>query len=158
MDVKIDKEQLIKHHFWILTGTFFLFTLIPLSCLGMRVSGMVDQATLEVNAAENKIKSLKEPRNPKWVTAYKKQDEFVDKKKQEVWQQAWETQKDLMTFPEAMTSVFTPLYFGDELDTHPEEAAFKREHFKQEYPKQLVHLSDIVQPVDWKGEGVVQIP
>jgi hypothetical protein len=151
MAIKFDKEILIKHHFWILSGVFFLLALIPLLLLGASVSAKVNRAKEDLSSAEKSVTGIKDPKNQNWVNAYQEQDKKIDKKKHEVWKQAWETQKDLMTFPEAMTAVFKGKYFGDELDK------FDREKFRQQYAGQLKGLKELVQLVDWKGDGVVQI-
>src|SRR5262249_21961572 len=113
---KIDKDVLIKHHFWILTGTFFLFALIPLLVLGTSVSATVSKEKTALASEEKRIRDVNNPKNDKWVDAYKKQEVQVDGKKREVWGQAWQTQKDLMTFPERMSATFKNPYFGDEIE------------------------------------------
>src|SRR5262249_33734298 len=60
-------------------------------------------------------------------------------------------QKDLMTFPEDMASIFKGKYFGDDIDQ------YDRDPFRDKYLTQLKDLKDIVQPVNYKGEGVVQL-
>ena len=61
-----------------------------------------------------------------------------------------------MTFPEAMGSTFKNLYFGDDLG--PKEGEyFERNKFRDEYKSQLKDFEKIVQPVNHKGEGAVQV-
>jgi hypothetical protein len=152
MAVKIDKDVLIKHHFWILTGAFFLFALIPLLVLATSVGATVNKEKNTLAAEEKKVRDLNNPKNDKWVVAYKKQEVAVDGKKNEVWGQAWQTQKDLMTFPERMTATFKGLYFGDDVEP------YERQKFRDEYRSQLVNFEQIVQPVNNKGVGAVQAP
>jgi hypothetical protein len=151
MAVKIDKDVLIKHHFWILTGAFFLFALIPLLVLATSVSATVSKEKTALASEEKRIRDVNNPKNDKWVEAYKKQEVQVDGKKREVWGQAWQTQKDLMTFPERMSATFKNPYFGDEIEP------YERDKFKAEYRSQLKDFEQIVQPVNDKGIGVVQV-
>jgi len=156
MAVKIDKEVLIKHHFWILTGAFFLMALIPLLVLATSVSARVGKEKTDYEKGVKKIKDMKNPKNQNWVDAYGKQEDLVTQKKNEVWKQAWGTQRDLMTFPDAMASTFRNLYFGEDLGSK-ETDYFERNRFRDEYKSQLKDFEKIVQPVNHKGEGAVQV-
>ena len=95
---KIDKEVLIKHHFWILTGLFVLLVLIPLFCLVGSVSGTVAKGRDDLEGAKKQAKGVPaSPPNGNWEKAYKTQDGYVEKKQDQVWKQAWDTQKDMAT-------------------------------------------------------------
>jgi|GEM_PF-5149000 len=147
MAVKIDKEVLIKHHFWILTGLCVLLVLIPLLCLVGGVSGTVTKEAETMNAAKKKAQSISssEQKNGKWVDAYKKQDNIVDGRRMVVWKQAWETQRDFMTWPEGLLSeypAFRTKQFGDPINT--DEA----DKWGQTYNTQLRPVIMKMQPLE----------
>src|SRR6516165_6007683 len=111
MVAKFDKEVLIKHHFWILSGVFLLLALIPLLLLATSVSARVNRASEMYKSEAGKVSGIKDPKNKSWIDAYHQQDIEIEKKKIKLWQDAWETQKDLMTFPASMTDTFKGKYF-----------------------------------------------
>ena len=88
MAAKIDKEMLIKHHFWIGTGLCVLLVLIPLFCLIGGVSDAVSRERDAMIAAKKKGEGIKDPKNEKWVSAYKKQDGYVETQQSKVWREA----------------------------------------------------------------------
>src|SRR5437660_3044249 len=144
MAVKIDKEVLIKHHFWILTGLCVILVLIPILCLWFGVNDTVAAEEKKLTEAKNKAKGITNPKNEKHVEAYKKQDGYVEKKQTEVWKQASETQMDLMTWPEALVNQFPSFktkYFGDPIEQ------FADNLYAQEYATQLPAVLAIVQPL-----------
>jgi hypothetical protein len=147
MAVKIDKEVLIKHHFWILTGLCVLLVLIPLVCLVGGVSGTVTKEAEVMAASKKKAQSISssEQKNGKWVDAYKKQDDIVDSRRMVVWKQAWQTQRDFMTWPEGLLSeypAFRTKQFGDPINT--DEA----DKWGQTYMTQLRPVIMKMQPLE----------
>ena len=123
MAVKLDKEVLIKHHFWILAGAFLLMALIPLIVLGTSVSTTVAKKQEDLENKKKAIVGFGAVKNEKWIVAYKEQDKVIDAKKDQIWKESWETQQDLMTFPEKMAPLFASLFMGDDLDPKPAEAS-----------------------------------
>ena len=151
---KIDKEVLIKHHFWILTGLFVLLVLIPLFCLVGSVSGTVAKGRDDLEGAKKQAKGVPaSPPNGNWEKAYKTQDGYVEKKQDQVWKQAWDTQKDMITWPEGLLAEFPQfkdMYFGDPINQ------YQGQKFSEEYESQLFELPGIIRPLMPDGTGVVQ--
>src|SRR5713101_1820452 len=108
MAASINKDTLVKHSFWILAGCYFVLVLACLAVLVTGVSATVGKEQEELKTAQDQIKSItsSEPRNPQWVEAYEKQDKFISDKKEEVWKKAWDTQKDMMTWPRDLQTKF----------------------------------------------------
>ncbi len=152
MAAKIDKEVLIKYHFWILAGCFLILVLVPLVSMGTGVSEAVEKEKKDLEAKQGTLKKISNPKNEKWVAAYEKQDSYVDKKKKELWKQAWDTQADMMTWPVNLEAKFGPRYkyMGDDIDHYDADA------FAEEYNTQVRDVLLTVQPVLTNGEGVVQ--
>jgi hypothetical protein len=154
MAAKIDKEFLIKWHFWILAGLFVILALVPLLMLTTSVSATVADEQEKLNKNKEMVKGIKDPKNQSWVDALTKQDGFVEEKKNDVWAKAWELQKDLMTWPQEFVEKYAKdmpeKYFGDNIDT------YVADKFRGTYSSQLKEVYDLVQPVDHKGDGVVQ--
>jgi hypothetical protein len=146
----MDKDKLVKHSFWILAGCYVVLVLACLTVLATSVSDTVRKEDEELKNAEKLVTSISNPQNDQIVAAYKIQDNFVDRKKDEVWDKAWETQKNMMTWPRELQALDRYKYFGEPIAT--EDLYFFDEH----YDKQFKDVWDVVQPVTSKGEGVVQ--
>jgi hypothetical protein len=151
MAATLDKDTLVKHSFWILAGGYVVLVLGCLAVLMTSVSDTVRKEQEDLKKSQDLVKGIANPKNPNVVAAYKKQDDFVDRKKDEVWSKAWETQKDMMTWPTKLQSQFQKYkYFGDPIDQ------FDRALFDDNYSTQLREVWEVVQPVTANGEGVVQ--
>jgi hypothetical protein len=152
MEVKIDKEVLAKHHFWILAGVFLILILIPLLLLATSVGASVAEAEKKLEDSKKSLQQLNNPKNDKWVAAYTKQDGYVEAKKNQVWQQTWETQKDMMTWPPGLQNKFSAKYqyMGDKFNE------FDADEYRREYRDQLAEVYWTADPVTSSGEGAVQ--
>src|SRR5438552_2365631 len=152
MAATLDKDTLAKHGFWILAGCYVLLVLASLTVLAMNVSDTVRKEEEELRKAEDSVKGIKDPKNDQVVQAYRKQDEYVNGKKDEVWSKAWDTQKDMMTWPRALQANFQKYkYFGE-----PMNSLDDRNDFDQNYATQFEDVWKVLQPVTPKGEGAVQ--
>src|SRR5690349_8766389 len=99
MAASLDKETLAKHGFWFLVGGYVLLVLGCLAVLATSVSDSVRKEQDELKKSEDLVKGVKGDANQTVVDAYKKQDDLVDSKRNEVWGKAWRTQEDMMTWP-----------------------------------------------------------
>jgi hypothetical protein len=158
MAARLDKETLIKQHFWILAGCFVILMLIPLLVLVTSVSATVEQEEKTLTDSKETVKRISDPKNKDWVEAYKTQDKIIADKKNKIWQIAWDHQKDMTTWP---TPPENPgrwknkyMYFGDPIDS------FDAVNFVRDYALQYAEVFHVIQPVlpDKKGNphGVVQ--
>src|SRR5260370_12717736 len=147
----MDKDKLVKHSFWILAGCYVVLVLACLTVLATSVGDTVRREDEELKNAEKLVTSISNPQNQPIVDAFKKQDNYIDRKKDEVWGKAWDTQKDMMTWPRELQA------FGDRYKYFGEPIAIADLYeFDQNYEKQIKEIRDVVQPVTSKGEGVVQ--
>jgi hypothetical protein len=152
MAATLDKDTLAKHSFWILAGTFVVLVLGCLTVLATSVSDSVRKEQDDLKKAQDLVQGIKDPKNPAYEEAYKKQDQFVNGKKDDVWGKAWKTQEDMMTWPRDLQARFQKYkYFGDDIPPLAD-----RSDFDDKYAAQLVDVWEVVQPVKSKGEGVVQ--
>jgi hypothetical protein len=150
--VKFDKEALIKHHFWILSGVFVLLALIPMCLLGMGVSDSVTKAQKSLDDTKKSVAGVKSPKNQSWVDAKKRADDIVKKRRDVVWDQAWKTQEMMMTWPEQLLPRWSKYkYMGEPIEQ------FEEKEWVEDYSEQLGDIPRIIQPVnDYNGDGSVQ--
>lgn len=150
MAATLDKDTLVKHSFWILAGGYVVLVLGCLAVLATSVGDTVNKEADALKKAEDTVQGIKDPKNPTVVAAYQKQDDLVDHKKEDVWKKAWDTQKDMMTWPRGLASRFQKYrYFGDHIDWND------RAEFKNQYRDQYPELLEVVDPVGSNGEGGV---
>ncbi len=155
MAVKVDKEFLLKHRFWILTGVFVILALVPLFLLTMSVSDEVAKKREEYDKAKKAVEGITNPMNDSWVAAYNTKDKFVSDKRDEVHGQAWRSQETMMTYPESLKPLMKDKYFGDPL------VFTDLDKFARDYQTQLGSAVVEVQPllpVEGYERGVVQFP
>src|ERR1700676_4521730 len=107
--MKVDKEFVIKNHFWIL-----LFTAIGLSLIGwlillVSVPGTVGAKRAEVEKAWEAGKKHSSYKNPLWVERAEKEAEDRNKERSRIHENLFDVQvKDarLNTWPQKMVSVY----------------------------------------------------
>jgi hypothetical protein len=116
--MKVDKEVLMKQHFWILLSLAALLPLICLFILWTNASDAVEGKKKEVTATKDRLNKIKNPKNEKWLTALGEKETKVEAQKDKVWAEAWKAQSDMILFPESFPGakeVNEKLYFGDPL-------------------------------------------
>jgi hypothetical protein len=156
MQLKIDKDMLIKQRFWILLGVSVLLLLVALLMLPSSVGSEVESQQKAYLGKKDSLAKISAVKNEKWVAAAKEADEYVESKKNKVWEQAWSTQTNFMTWPADLESGQHPwskkyAYFGDPIDQND------RSDFNQKlYESQIRPVFDIVDPLMRDGSGVVQ--
>src|SRR5262245_3750799 len=132
MAATLDKETISKHGFWVLTGCYVVLVLACLAVLMTSVSDSIRKEEEDLKGAEKAVTSIADPKNDSVVQAWKKQDDLINGKKDEVWGKAWKTQEDMMTWPRDLQAKFQKYkYFGDAIDL-PD-----RYEFPERYKDQL---------------------
>jgi hypothetical protein len=114
--MQVDKETLIKHHYWILLGIDIPLLLIVLMIIAFSVSGRVDGERKKVEDAKKTLDGIQNPKNQAFLTYYEDRSKRVGGKQNEVWEKAWRAQDGMMTWPEPQKK-FESLYFGDAIDS-----------------------------------------
>src|SRR2546422_92291 len=116
--MKVDKEVLIKQHFWILLSLAALLPLICLFILWGYASEAVEVKKKDVIATKDRLNKIKNPKNQKWLDELAKKETKVEAQKDKVWAEAWKAQADMIEFPESFSGakeVNEKSYFGDPL-------------------------------------------
>lgn len=154
MAVKLDKDFVIKHRFWILTGVFVILALVPLFLLTTSVSATVAQATEGYTKAKKAVEGINgSVPNQSFIDAYNVKDNFVAAKKKVLHNEAWQAQKSMMTYPDSLTPIVKDKYFGDNIEFHDLDK-FAREYAKQ-LPEAVMEVKPLL-PQEGFENGVVQ--
>lgn len=153
--MKIDKEYLARHHFWFLLAAYTPMVLLGLILLWTSVAGAIDGEANKLKALKDEVKKYAKAdvKNKTWIDAFREKANELAKKKNDVWGEVWQGQSTIFTWPEPLAELQTYEY-GEDI-----REAQKRDIYindKDCYRKQVKDLVAVVQPVNEKGEGVVQ--
>lgn len=163
--MKLDKETLMKEHFW-----FLLILVLPLALVSL-VLLLVTSSDL-IAAPEKKIKDTKgklegigdvsKAKSPKWVEALDKVGTQVEGQKSKIWAQAWKEQERLMTwpaaFPKPVQEQLTGMYFGDDINSEIRSnySTFIANSKNSPYKNQILDIIDVAQPRNELEQVTVQ--
>ncbi len=162
--MKVDKEFLLKHRFWIALGAYALLWLLLLIMLPVMVGSSAAAAKKTYDDATASVKKINSPPGPNgkkgdfandaWIAPLKDKEGELKKRKEVVWKAAWDTQKDLMTWPADPKGTFhldrdlKDAYF---LDPIPDPAARKR-YADTLYLPQFAEFKDAIAPAYYNGD------
>ena len=88
-----------KNHFWILLGLAPLFLLIAVLTMSSSVGGAIDKLEADIKKAQSDIAAKGNVKPEALITKLDKQIEDVKKKKVSLWEENWNRQKGLFTWP-----------------------------------------------------------
>jgi hypothetical protein len=141
----VDKEKLIKHHFWILLG--LAIVLVPVLISGVWMS-VAEATTKQAQIVDSKKGTLtkQSPKGLDYIAEQDKQTKALDGSKSEVWKVNAEPQSDLIRWPTSLASL-DRLYFGDPI-SDDDRTNFKRNDV---YLKEFDDMEMMVKPTEMAG-------
>ena len=116
--MKMDKESLAKNQFWIGFGIFVFLALIAVGWLttASADANLQLKNQLDRNKAELEKKASKEqPRTLKDIAKLDDMRGALEKRKEEVWEQAWKTQEKMQSWPPDLEPDLGKLDFGADI-------------------------------------------
>jgi hypothetical protein len=116
--MKVDKETLIKHQFWIGLGVFVPLVLFTLFWLGDATQAETEKKKQELDKHLKTLADLEQNR-PKRKNDWNQLELLrvqLEKRKEEIWEKAWKMQEDLLSWPaDPELEKLSKLKFGTEL-------------------------------------------
>jgi hypothetical protein len=97
--MKLDKDTLIKHRFWIGLGTFLLIWLVGTIILLLSGGSAVAEKKKKYKASEAAISGHSRPKNDRFLKPWNDYGQKFRNQKDGVWQQAWRVQQHMHTWP-----------------------------------------------------------
>src|SRR5947209_10859411 len=109
--MKLDKDQLLKHHFWIVVGLSVPFALVAILLLITSVARTTEsmRSTLTKKLAD--IKQQK-PKTPEEVERKKVEADYLVKKETDAWGKAYAEQEPFFRWPRRLEATY---HFADGL-------------------------------------------
>jgi hypothetical protein len=107
--MKVDKETLVKHKFWVIAALCLPLTLFAMVYLATSVAGAINAKHKEVDKKIKDLKAFADPKRPDEVSKKKREAELHESLKDVVWEEAWQTQArqpGLNTWPEQLEHDF----------------------------------------------------
>jgi hypothetical protein len=157
--MKVDKELLVKQHFWVLLAAYTPMVFLALVLLWTSVAAAIDKKADEIKKLKEKVAAAsKNARNTYWIDAMGEKAQKLADQKNKVWNNVWIGQSGMFSWPQGLVAAYPTLAqmdYGEELSTPDLRDKYVND-LKWSYRKQLDDLVTVVQPVDSKGEGVVQ--
>jgi hypothetical protein len=136
--MKVDKEFLKKHQFWLLLGFAVFLWLISLGVVLIGPRSKAAAAAKDYTNAQKKYVVPNDPKNKFFLTAWIERKDVYSKQKNEVWEEAWKTQDNLMTWPGNMlTATNTDLNaasFGDAVGPDSIQR-YKADLYRSQFPQ-----------------------
>jgi hypothetical protein len=101
--MKIDKESLIKHKFWIACGTFLLLWLIGFTVLLVSAGEPIRQHRQDYEKAKSDAEAAlsKGPKNENFFKPWREHQMLFRHHKDVIWEKAWNLQQSIYTWPES---------------------------------------------------------
>src|SRR5260370_41538492 len=114
--MKLDKETVVKHRFWFLLGSVVPLVLVVLCVLKFGVAPEVQAKEKEYKDAKNSVGGITNPKNQTFLDPVAKKETTLQSKKNKVWEQAWNGQGPVITWPPEMQRDLGDKYFGEPID------------------------------------------
>jgi hypothetical protein len=156
--MKVDKDALVKHRFWVGLGAFTLLWLIILMVALFSAGSKAAENATKLKKQKDDVTNQKDIKNEKFTSLVTEKKQELEKQKDQVWKQAWLGQTNMMFWPhpQRRPEVWERLeregYFGEEI------APGERSDYKNDgvYDSQLPvqgegGLRDALWPVQAKG-------
>jgi hypothetical protein len=116
--MKVDKEFLLKHHFWILAGLVLPLELFAFIWLSTSVAGDNDKDRDTIEKAKKDLAAQNDIKNDNFLKALQKKDKVLATQKGVVWKKAWDKQYTIFNWPplDGHEGALDKASFGDPID------------------------------------------
>src|SRR5262245_1266107 len=116
--MKVDKQALIKHHFWILLGVFALFGVILVILVPVMIGSEIkDKEAAYAKVASDLDNATKGPTTQFTVDRLDEQKNQLGGRRSTIWRDMYSRQAGLLTFPTELLAKLDKLAFGADIDT-----------------------------------------
>lgn len=111
----MDKEKLIKYHFWILLGLAVLLMPVVMDSVLRGVAGATEKEKKDIDSKISALKSA-QPKGMDYLTKLDDAKSKLEIDKDRVWKEAYQAQAGLIHWPAALARLDRSLKYGDHID------------------------------------------
>ncbi len=146
--MKLDKEFMKKHQFWLLLGlAVFLWTIsLALVFIGPRAKAAEEAKNYQKAETEFQNKLKLDLKNVSFLTKWKERQDVFTKRKNVVWEEAWKTQAELMTWPGNLATELANASFGDKIEPDSIQR-YKNELYRSQFASMDAFLALRTEPL-----------
>ncbi|HLW63943.1 MAG TPA: hypothetical protein VKS79_01405 [Gemmataceae bacterium] len=147
--MKMDKETLIKHQFWILLGVYALLALILIILVTTVIGADAEAKEKKINDQKNDLKNNANAISRPYIAVLDQQKDTLSQKRGELWTEMYDKQKGLIAWPGDMRYSMGKKYpnFGSEINRDDAFAYTETSVYLSEYEE----IADIIKPTDYQG-------
>jgi hypothetical protein len=144
--MRVDKDQLIKHHFWILLGIFLILWLVSVALIKTSAADIGVKAKADFTTALTGIQAAggKSPKNENFNKPWVAYGKTYEGQKNNVWKDAWEVQKDMFDWPWNGDAPLNRLQYPDDEVTYPERLSYQTDLWKTQFQKLQGEIAPLV--------------
>ncbi|MFL5331449.1 MAG: hypothetical protein ACJ8C4_21375 [Gemmataceae bacterium] len=143
----MDKEKLIKHHFWILLTLAVLLLPVVMGSVMMGVAEATAAKAKEVEKQQTELKNATgKAKGETYVTALEEQKAELEGSKGKVWEENYKKQEGLIEWPRQLAHL-NKLYFGDPIPDEDINTFRKSEVYLSEFTS----LAELIKPTELNG-------
>jgi hypothetical protein len=155
--MKFDKQNMVKNRFWIGLGAFGFFFFIAFAILAF--GDAIGNAKKDYDTVSKDLKSSSNPKHvPTYVPPWQDHTKAYKAHKEKAWEQAWDYQKNLLTWPEdglreRWAKGGAKDFKGWVASQQEDAARLKADltNFRSEYKNQFKKLDQVVVPAEFHG-------
>jgi hypothetical protein len=114
--MKVDKQALKKHHFWILLGVFGFFAFLLILLVPILVGSEIEDKEKKLDEVEKDLKSNSSPITDAHTKVQKKQISTLEDRRDSLWREMFKAQQNILVLPTALQERVKGLKFGDEIE------------------------------------------
>src|SRR5262245_14679623 len=144
--MKMDKQALAKHHFWILLGVFGLFALLLIILVPILVGAEITEKESKLESVKKDLQSNMNPTTDAYTKIQGEQKTTLNERRETLWQEMFGRQRDIVVFPGALQETLANLKFGDEFDRKYCDLYRKQSIYRKAYED----MAQIVAPTEYQ--------
>jgi hypothetical protein len=151
---KLDKDTVVKHHFWFLLIPFGLFALLAWIGLWTSVSDATAEQQGKIEAHQKELDGTK-AKSQKLVSLLEEQRKELGGRRGVMWKAAWDHQKDIYTWPVNYTqeqlAKLNKLKFGDDMPDILYKTIRQQFSDDEKYVTEHQALADKIEPMQFNS-------
>lgn len=156
--MKMDKQALAKHHFWILLGVFGLFAVLLIILVPILVGAEIEEKENKLKGVADQLKNNSNPTTDAYTKKQQEEIEILNGRRETLWGEMYGYQRDILTFPPPLQEKLKDLKFGDDIDRQYLDQ-YRRGIYTPAYEdivgiikptEYMPNWQTVLQPVKWK--------
>src|SRR5260370_20182456 len=143
--MKMDKQKLAKHHFWILLGVFTLLAVVLLIAVPIGVGGQIVEKEKKYDEMAKKLDGAKQVKSDHYLAELDAQKDKLGTQRGRIHNEMFRRQRDLLAFPGDLYERYKNKEFGAPLDQN-DRLAYRSEEV---YGAQYQEMAELIKPTEF---------